>query len=252
MRVEFPHPQLGAKLPWRGRAALDGARPVCLLRTDHRHGSRPGLVRPASRRVSATGTGMPAFGTAARARRSPRARPVSAAPPTRSATSHGYQLGDHLIVGQRFQALKLERAVDHVLGQRAQVDDLRAAEARRNSQRVRIIRKHLRRRRSAAAEALGQAAVDRPRGLRRELLADDRAHEGSVMVIRAPGARVAEAVDSVEVLDHCAQDRICGSQVRDRIAAQGAATPRAAPSRAPKARSTEQDTHVNVGVSRSV
>ena len=72
------------------------------------------------------------------------------------------------------------------------------------------------------------------------------------MVIRAPGARVTEAVDSVELVDHSAQDRICASQMRDRIAGQDAATPRAAPSRAPKARSTEQEMHVNVGVSRSV
>ena len=79
--------------------------------------------------------------------------------------------------------------VDDVLGQRAQVRDLGVREPGGRAQLLGIVGQHLLRRRRAPAEAVGQAPVDRARGLGRQLLADDRAHERAVLVgapARAP------------------------------------------------------------------
>ena len=71
------------------------------------------------------------------------------------------QLGDHLVVGQAAELVELQRAVEHVLGQRAQEADLGAGEAGGGAQLLGIVGQHLLRGRRAAAEALGQPPVDR-------------------------------------------------------------------------------------------
>jgi hypothetical protein len=162
-----------------------------------------------------------------------------------------HELGDHLLVGQRVEPLELERAVVHVLGQRAQVHPLGARETDR-AQLVGVVVEDLLRCRLAAAEAVGQAPVDRGGGLGRELLADDRPHQRAVVVALAGLAALAQAVGAVAV-DQGAEDRVCSPKVRQRSRVGAHAEARSAvPSSAPSARSTDIVTQVKVGVSRSV
>src|SRR3954471_9463542 len=100
------------------------------------------------------------------------------------------ELADDLLVGELGEAVELELAGEHVLGERAQVGDLRPREARGGAQRLRVVREDLLRGRRAAVEAVGQAPPDRPCREHGELLAGDRAHERAVEVLRPP-ARVA-------------------------------------------------------------
>ena len=88
----------------------------------------------------------------------------------------------------------------HVLGQRAQEAHLRARQSGGGAQLFGIVGEDLRGRRRAPAEALGQPAVDRPRGRHRQLLADDRAHERAIVIVavRAAIARVAERADGID------------------------------------------------------
>ena len=123
----------------------------------------------------------------------------------------GNQLGDHLLVGQLVQALQLEFPGEGVLGQRAQVADLRAREARGGAQLFGLIREDLLGRRGAPLEALGQAQEDAAGGLRRELLADDRADQGAVVVGGAPLAGVAEF--GADRVDHSREHRVRAAQV---------------------------------------
>ena len=68
-----------------------------------------------------------------------------------------YQLGDHLLVGQPAELVQLERAVEHVLGQRAQEADLGARQPGRRAQLVGVVGQDLLGRWRAAAEAIGEA-----------------------------------------------------------------------------------------------
>ena len=94
-----------------------------------------------------------------------------------------------VVVVELVEALELERAVDDVLGERAQVADLGAREAARGAQLLGVGGEHLRGRRRAAAEVRDDAQPDRLRRLRRELLADDRPDEPGVVLagVRAVG-----------------------------------------------------------------
>ena len=56
------------------------------------------------------------------------------------------------------------------------------AEARSGAQLLRIVGEHLGGRRRTAAEAVGQAGIDRAGGPPRKLLADDRAHQRAVVI----------------------------------------------------------------------
>jgi hypothetical protein len=94
-----------------------------------------------------------------------------------------HQLRRHVLVAQLVQELELELAREHVLGQRAQVPDLRPREASRRAQLLGIVVQDLPRRRCAPAEALRQAPVDRARRQHRQLLACDRAHQRAVVVV---------------------------------------------------------------------
>ena len=73
-------------------------------------------------------------------------------------TLDGDELGDHLLVGQLVQALELELAGEHVLGERAQEADLRAREARGGAQLFGLVGEDLLRRRRAPPKR----AVRRP------------------------------------------------------------------------------------------
>ena len=102
------------------------------------------------------------------------------------------ELGHDLLVGELLEAVELELAGEHVLGQRAQEGRLGAREADGDAQLLGLVGQDLLRRRRVAAEALEQAPVDRARRVHRELLADDRAHERGVDVAArrvAPRAR---------------------------------------------------------------
>ena len=75
---------------------------------------------------------------------------------------------------------------EHVLGERAQVGDLRAREAAGGAQLLGVVGEDLLRRRRLAVEALAAArAVDRRGRLHRQLLAGDPAHERAVHLLRA-------------------------------------------------------------------
>ncbi len=115
------------------------------------------------------------------------------------------------------EPVELELACQHVLGERAQEAHLRSRQAGRRAQLFGIVREDLLRGGRAAAEPLGQPQVDRARGLGRQLLADDRAHERPVGILRATGAGIAERVNS-DLVDHRAHDRIDPPQVLDRVA----------------------------------
>ena len=95
---------------------------------------------------------------------------------------------DHLVVGQLGEAVELELAVEHVLGERAQVATLAREKPARDAQLVGVLGEDLLRRRRAAVEAREQLAPDRARGEHRELLAGDRAHERAVELL-GPAAR---------------------------------------------------------------
>ena len=74
---------------------------------------------------------------------------------------HGDELGDDLVVGQVVEALELELAGDHVLGERAQERRLRPREPGREAHLVGVGREDLLGRGRVAAEVLEQPAVDR-------------------------------------------------------------------------------------------
>ena len=74
-----------------------------------------------------------------------------------------------------------------VLRQRAQEAHLRVRQAGRRAHLLGVGRQHLVRRRRVAAEVGEEPLVDRARRLGRELLADDRAHERAVVVVRVAG-----------------------------------------------------------------
>jgi hypothetical protein len=84
-----------------------------------------------------------------------------------------------------------------VLGERAQVADLRARQARRGAQLFGIVGEDLLRCRRAAVEAVGEAFVDRACRAHRQLLAGDRPHERAIVVIalRTTLARVGQRAD---------------------------------------------------------
>ena len=67
-----------------------------------------------------------------------------------------------------------------------------------------------------AAEVLEQPAVDRARGDDRQLLADDRAHEGGVVVARRGPRRVAPQVGRPVLVEQAREHRVGGAQVRER------------------------------------
>ncbi len=161
------------------------------------------------------------------------------------------EVADHLVVGQLGEPLELELPGQHMLGQRAQVDDLGAREARRGAQRLGVLVEDLLWRRDAPVEVGEQLGPDRPRREHGELLAGDRAHERAVEVGRAPAAVALLGQRAAEVVDQRRHDRVTaevvvGAQETDRASASGA------PSSAERARSTEVATHVKVGVSRLV
>ena len=124
-----------------------------------------------------------------------------------------------LLVGELVQALELELAGDHVLGERAQEADLRAREAGGGAQLFGVVGEDLLRRRRAVVEARGQPAVDRARRQHRELLAGDRAHERAVVVVAvgAAVARIAERADRVDQRrEHRVRARRCARPARRR------------------------------------
>src|SRR5213593_4472210 len=93
----------------------------------------------------------------------------------------GGDFARHLVIRQLVELLELELTRDHVLGERAQVAHLRARQPRR-AHDLRISVEKLLWCWSAAAELVGQSRVDRARGLRRELLPDDRAQQRAVWI----------------------------------------------------------------------
>src|SRR5579859_6018885 len=132
------------------------------------------------------------------------------------------------------------------------------AQAGGAAQRLGIVGQDLVRGGRAAPEALEQPRVDRRGGPGGELLADDRAHQRPVVVGGAAGEEVSDRADLV---DDAAQDRVGLAERRDGRRLGGGGHPRsyalsvtvsAAPSRAPRARCTEHEMHVKVGVSRRV
>ena len=90
--------------------------------------------------------------------------------------------------------------------------------------------------------------------LGRELLADDRPHQRPVVLPRSAVATVLPVIGP-DGVDQLAQHRIGRAQVihtRCGHDTGGTATRSGSPSRAPNARASEQEMHVNVGVSRRV
>ena len=81
--------------------------------------------------------------------------------------------GDHLLVGKSIEMVQVQRAVEHLLGERAQVRNLRVREADRLTQLIGIVLEDLHGRGRATPETIGQPPVYGLRGPRRELLADD-------------------------------------------------------------------------------
>ena len=67
------------------------------------------------------------------------------------------QFGDHGVVVELFEAVELERPVDHVLGERAQVGGLGARKASGRAQRVGVGGEDLLRRRRPAIEVPEQS-----------------------------------------------------------------------------------------------
>ena len=106
------------------------------------------------------------------------------------------------------EAVELELAGEHVLGQRAQVGRLRVREADGDAQLVGLVGQDLLGRRRPAVEALEQPPVDRARRAHRELLADDRAHERRVDVA-ARRSRLGDAALVEQPREH----RVGGAQV---------------------------------------
>jgi hypothetical protein len=106
-----------------------------------------------------------------------------------------------------------------VLGERAQERDLRAREPGGGAQGLGVGREQLLGRRLASVEVLEQPAVDRPRGLDGELLADDRAQERPV--VRAAGPAV--AAGRADLAEQAREDRVGGPQVLEGVGGDGVA-----------------------------
>src|SRR5207253_2680294 len=73
----------------------------------------------------------------------------------------------------------------------------------------------------SSAEALKQPGVDRARGLCRELLADDRAHQRAVVIVGTAGSGIAEAGQTADPVNHLAQNRIAAAEMLDGLAPGG-------------------------------
>src|SRR3954469_3751113 len=125
----------------------------------------------------------------------------------------GGQLADDLLVGQLREAVELELALEDVLGQGAQVGDLRAREARGCPQLLGGVGEDLLGRRRAAVEALREAPPDRAGGEHGELLARDRAHERAVEVLGTAAGVGLERERAAVPVDQRRHDRIGPAEV---------------------------------------
>ena len=138
-----------------------------------------------------------------------------------------------------------------MLGEGAQVADLRAREPGGGTQLFGLVVEDLLWGRRAPAEAGGQAHVDRARGKHRELLAGDRAHERAVVIVRVR-APVADVWQRPAPLDQGREDRVGRDEVCDGPLHRGAERATGSPSSAPSARSSDIARQVKLGVSRTV
>src|SRR4051794_29402755 len=110
-----------------------------------------------------------------------------------------------------------------------------------------------------AAEERDEPGVDRARRDHGQLLADDRAHEGAVVVAgRGPG-RIAPRLGRPLLVEQAREHRVRGAQVIERGAGgragrhvRPATAGIGSPSSALSARSSDTRRHVKLGVSRSV
>src|SRR3954451_6327981 len=123
------------------------------------------------------------------------------------------ELGDDLLVGELGEPVELQLAGQHVLGEGAQVGDLRAREPGGRSQLLGVVGEDLLRPRRAPVEALGQPPPDRARREHGELLARYRAHEGAVEVLRAATRVALERQRAAVAVDQRPQDRVGPAEV---------------------------------------
>ena len=126
------------------------------------------------------------------------------------------QLLGHLLVGQLRELIQAQLAVLDVLGEVPQERHLRARETGCGPHLLGVRVEELGRSGSVAAEVRNEPLEDAPGGLGRELLANDRPHEGPVGVSGAPAARRAHLLGVAEAPDQLGQERVRLPQVLDR------------------------------------